>query len=60
MNKPGYLDHQVNRLGFWSAVVVVITSVVAMLLPLDAPEAYNAEHADRIARLNVVDSRFTV
>ena len=52
MNKPGYLDHQVNRLGFWSAVVVIITSVVAMLLPLDAPEAYNAEHADRIAWLN--------
>ena len=52
MNKPGYLDHQVNRLGLWSAVVVIITSVVAMLLPLDAPEAYNAEHADRIAWLN--------
>ena len=39
MNKPGSLDYQVNRLGFWSAVVAVITSVVAMLLPLDAPEA---------------------
>ena len=52
MNKPGYLDYQVNRLGFWSAVVVIITSVVAMLFPLDAPEAYNAEHADRIAWLN--------
>jgi len=52
MNKPGYLDHQVNRLGFWSAVVAIITSVVAMLLPLDAPGAYSAEHADRIAWLN--------
>lgn len=52
MNKPGYLDYQVNRLGLWSAVVVIITSVLAMLLPLDAPEAYNAEHADRIAWLN--------
>ncbi len=52
MNKPGYLDHQVNRLGFWSAVVALITSVVAMLLPLDAPGAYSAEHADRIAWLN--------
>ena len=48
MNKPGHLDYQVNRFGFWSAVVVIITSVVAMLLPLDAPEAYNAEHAHRI------------
>ncbi len=52
MNKPGYLDYQVNRFGFWSAAVVIVTSVVAMLLPLDAPEAYNAEHADRIAWLN--------
>ncbi|MDG1389452.1 MAG: hypothetical protein P8P79_13525 [Halioglobus sp.] len=52
MNKPGYLDYQVNRLGLWSAAVVIVTSVVAMLLPLDAPEAYNAEHADRIAWLN--------
>jgi hypothetical protein len=52
MSNPGYLDYQVNRFGLWSAVVVIITSVVAMLLPLDAPEAYNAEHADRIAWLN--------
>ena len=52
MDKQGNLDYQVNRLGFWSAVVAVITSVVAMLLPLDAPEAYNAVHADRIVWLN--------
>ena len=52
MSNPGYLDYQVNRFGLWSAVVVIITSVVAMLFPLDAPEAYNAEHADRIAWLN--------
>ena len=52
MNEQGYLDFQVNRLGLWSAAVVIVTSVVAVLLPLDAPEAYNAEHADRIAWLN--------
>ncbi len=52
MSKPGYLNYQVNRLGLWSAVVVIATSVIAILLPLDAPEAYNAEHADRIAWLN--------
>ena len=52
MSEAGTLDYQVNRLGFWSVVVAIITSVIAMLLPLDAPGAYNAEHADRIAWLN--------
>ena len=52
MDKLGNLNYQVNRFGFWSAVVVLITAVLARLLPLDAPEAYNAEHADRIAWLN--------
>ena len=52
MSEAGTLDYQVNRLGFWSVVVAIITSVIAMLLPLDAPGAYNAEHADLIAWLN--------
>jgi hypothetical protein len=52
LNKQISLDYQVNRLGFWCAVIVLATGVIAMALPLDAPEAYNAEHADRIAWLN--------
>jgi hypothetical protein len=46
------LDLQIYRLGFWSVIAVFVTGVISMFLPLDAPEAYNAEHADRIAWLN--------
>ena len=52
MIKQISLDYQVNRLGFWCAVIALVTGVISMALPLDAPEAYNAEHADRIAWLN--------
>jgi hypothetical protein len=46
------MDYRINRLGFWCAIVALATGVIAMFLPLDAPEAYNAEHADRIGWLN--------
>jgi len=46
------LDYQINRLGFWCVIIALATTVVSFVLPLDAPEAYNAEHADRIAWLN--------
>jgi hypothetical protein len=46
------LDYQISRLGFWSAIVVIATAVVAMFLPLDAPGGYAAEHADRVAWLS--------
>jgi hypothetical protein len=52
LNNHISLDYQVNRLGFWCAVIALVTGVISMALPLDAPEAYNAEHADRIAWLN--------
>ena len=52
MNNSISLDYQINRLGFWCAILVLATAVVSLFLPLDAPEAYNAEHADRIAWLN--------
>ncbi len=52
MSGPISLDYQVKRLGFWCAVVALATGVIAMALPLDAPEAYNAEHTERIAWLN--------
>ena len=46
------LDHRVFRFGFRCAVGVLLTGVIAMFLPLDVPEGYNAEQVDRIAWLN--------
>jgi hypothetical protein len=46
------LDNQISRFGFWSVIVVVVTSVVSMFIPLDAPGGYTAEHADRVAWLS--------
>lgn len=46
------LDYQISRFGFWSVIVVVVTSVVAMFFPLDAPGGYTAEHVDRVAWLS--------
>ncbi|MEP5567667.1 MAG: hypothetical protein ABJN62_07535 [Halioglobus sp.] len=52
MSETITLDHRIFRFGFRCAVVVLLTGVIAMFLPLDVPEGYNAEHADRIAWLN--------
>jgi len=52
MNATTSFDYQVSRLGFLSVIVVIATSVVAMFLPLDAPGAYTAEHADRVVWLS--------
>ena len=40
-----------NRFGFWSTVIAIVTGIISFFLPLDAPEGYTAEHADRIAWL---------
>ena len=46
-------DDQINRFGFWSVIVGLISGIgVTMLLPLDIPDGFNALHADRIAWLN--------
>jgi len=45
------LGLQMNRFGFWSAVIAIVTGMVSFFLPLDAPKGYTAEHADRIAWL---------
>ncbi len=52
MNSTINLNSQINRLGFWSAVVAVATAVVSAFLPLDAPAGYTAEHAERVAWLS--------
>ena len=46
------LDYQINRLGFWSAILLVASGVVSMFLPLDIPGGSTAEHADRVAWLS--------
>ncbi|MAI52921.1 MAG: hypothetical protein CMP96_01035 [Gammaproteobacteria bacterium] len=45
------LDLQMNRFGFWSAVIAIVTGMISFFLPLDAPGGYTAEHADRVAWL---------
>ena len=45
------LDLQMNRFGFWSAVIAIVTGMISFSLPLDAPGGYTAEHADRVAWL---------
>ena len=45
------LDCKINKLGFWSAIIAIVTTVVTFIFPLDAPGGYAAEHADRVAWL---------
>ena len=60
MNKTISLDGQINRLGFWSAIVVISTGIISMFLPLDAPGGYTAEHADRVAWLSANSGIFVL
>lgn len=46
------LDYQINRFGFWSVIVALITTVVSFFLPLDIPEGFSAAQADRVAWLS--------
>ena len=34
------LDDRINRLGFWSAIVAIVTAVISSFIPLDAPGGY--------------------
>ena len=52
------LDHQINKLGFWSAITTIILAVVSGFLPLDAPGGFGADHADRIAWLTANKGTF--
>lgn len=51
MSTIASLDYQINRLGYWSAILAVVTTIVTFFLPLDAPGGYATEHADRVAWL---------
>lgn len=52
MSTTQTLSYQINRFGFCSAIVVLLTTVVSMFFPLDVPGGFSAEHAHRIAWLN--------
>ena len=52
------LDHQINKLGFWSAITTIILAVVSGFLPLDAPGGFGADHVSRIAWLTANKGAF--
>ena len=52
MHDAKALDVQVARLGLWSVIVFIVTSVLSLLLPLDVPGGYLANHGERVTWLN--------
>jgi len=58
LNATMTLDLQINRFGFWSAVVAIATAVITFFIPLDVPGGYTAEHADRVAWLSANSGTF--
>ena len=45
------LDHQINRLGLWSAAICIATGCLAIALPLDVPNGYDATQVERVSWL---------
>lgn len=37
------LDHTISKVAFWSAIVLILSGILSMFLPLDAPEGSFAE-----------------
>lgn len=58
MNTTQSLDTQITKLGFWSAVIGIVTGVLSFFLPPDIPTGSNAEHAERIAWLSANSGAF--
>ena len=52
------LDEQIQQAGFWSAVLIVATTLISVFLPLDVPNAYEATLADRVDWLNANSGLF--
>ena len=51
MTRLNSFDYQVNRLGLWSVLVVILTALMSLFFPLDIAEGYQAEHVDRLVWL---------
>ena len=52
------LDEQINRLGLWAVLVVLITFVITLFLPLDAPGGLSATQVERVDWLQDNQSTF--
>ena len=52
------LDIQINRFGFWCAVICIATGVLAVALPLDVPGGYDAAPDERLNWLAAHRSSF--
>lgn len=52
------LDEQINRLGLWAVLVVLITFVITLFLPLDAPGGLSATQVERVDWLQGNQSTF--
>ena len=50
------LDEQINRLGLWAVLVVLITFVITLFLPLDAPGGLGATQVERVDWLQINQS----
>ncbi len=46
------LNQQIHRAGAWCAIAFILTSVVSLFIPLDAPDAMNIELSERVDWLN--------
>ncbi|MEM8496538.1 MAG: hypothetical protein AAF542_00860 [Pseudomonadota bacterium] len=46
------LNYQVNRFALYCIALAFITGAIALFLPLDIPDGYNASHMDRVVWLN--------
>ena len=51
MKSAKSLDYQVNQLGFRAVIISLITALISMFFPLDVPNGYEPEHADRLVWL---------
>lgn len=51
MKSTKSLDYQVNQLGFRAVIISLITALISMFFPLDVPNGYEVEHADRLVWL---------
>ena len=64
MNLTSSINHRLSyaiyRLGFWSAIIAIVTAVVTVFTPLDVPAGFTAEHGDRVAWLNANRGVFIV
>jgi hypothetical protein len=51
LNTTPSLDYQILRMGFYSAILGLVSGVISIFLPLHIPAGAAAEHADRVVWL---------